>query len=89
MVAVGRITDIWAISDKGFDDAVQLAVRRASDTLRGLTSAEVQRQEILLRPGGGIEGYKVTLRVGFVLDEYGDSSLPAVPNPATQTADFG
>ncbi len=35
-----------------------------------------------------ISGYRVNLAVTFVLDEYDDEILPAVPNPASQTADF-
>ena len=60
---------------------------RASTTLRGLKSALVKEQEVLLT-NGRISGYRVNLAVTFVLDEYGDEILPAIPDPATQSADF-
>ena len=88
MPSVGRVTEISAISETSFDDAIRVGLDRARATLRGLRSALVKEQEVLLH-AGSISGYRVNLAVTFTLDEYDDSILPAVPNPATQTADFG
>ncbi len=88
MPSVGRVTEITAISETSFDDAIKVGIDRARATLRGLRSAVVKEQEVLLH-GGAISGYRVNLAVTFILDEYDDSILPPVPNPATQTADFG
>jgi flavin-binding protein dodecin len=87
MPSVGRVTEITAVSEKSFDDAVRVGLDRARATLRGLKSALVKEQEVLLH-AGSITGYRVNLAVTFTLDEYDDSILPPVPNPATQTADF-
>ena len=87
MASVGRVTEITAVSESSFDDAIRLAIERAGSTLRGLRSALVKEQEVLLA-SGGISGYRVNLAVTFVLDEYDTEILPAIPNPATQTADF-
>jgi dodecin len=87
MQSVGRITELTATSEHSFDEAIRLAMDRASTTLRGLKSAIVKEQEVLLT-NGRIAGYRVNLAVTFVLDEYGDEIRPAIPDPATQTADF-
>lgn len=88
MPSVGRITEITAVSETSFEDAIKVGIDRARASLRGLRSAFVKEQEVLLH-GGAISGYRVNLAVTFVLEEYDDEILPPIPNPATQTADFG
>jgi flavin-binding protein dodecin len=87
MVSVARVTEISAISDTSFEDAIRGGIRRASETLRGLKSAVVKEQEVLLREDGAISGFKVNLLVSFILEEL-VSELSPYPDPATQTADF-
>jgi flavin-binding protein dodecin len=64
---VARVTEISAKSDTSFDDAVKVAVERAAETLRGITSAWVKEQEVEVT-NGAITGYKVNLLVTFVLE---------------------
>jgi flavin-binding protein dodecin len=87
MVSVARVTEISAISETSFDDAIRGGIRRASETLRGLKSAWVEEQEVLLNVDGAITGFKVNMLVSFVLEELA-SELAPYPDPATQTADF-
>jgi dodecin len=87
MVTVARVTEISAISETSFEDAVVGGIRRASETLRGLKSAWVKDQEVLLREDGVITGFRVNLMVSFVLEEH-VTELSPYPDPATQTADF-
>jgi flavin-binding protein dodecin len=68
MASVARVTEISSISPKGFDDAIQAGIHRASQTLRGMQSAWVKEQEVQLDESGQITGYKVNLLVTFVLD---------------------
>ncbi|HMA46468.1 MAG TPA: dodecin family protein [Frankiaceae bacterium] len=65
--SVARVTEISAKSDSGFEDAIKVAIDRASQTLRGLTSAWVKEQEVEISDGR-ISGYKVNLLVTFVLE---------------------
>lgn len=89
MASVARITEISAISDTGFDDAVRIGIARASQTLRGLRSAWVKEQEVLIGANGTVSGWKVNLSVTFVLDDKGGfDDLEPYLNPATQTADL-
>ena len=64
---VARVTEISAKSDASFEDAIKLAVDRANESLRGLTSAWVKEQEVEIRDGS-ISAYKVNLLVTFVLE---------------------
>ncbi|HEX6919807.1 MAG TPA: dodecin family protein [Actinomycetes bacterium] len=64
---VARVTEISAKSDTGFEDAIKTAINRASETLRGMTSAWVKEQEVEIHDGT-ITGYKVNLLVTFVLE---------------------
>lgn len=67
-MSVARVTEISAISSKGFDDALEKGVARASKTLRGVTSAWVKEQRVLVKDGK-IDGYQVNLMVTFVLED--------------------
>jgi flavin-binding protein dodecin len=67
-MSVATVTEISAISEKGFEDAVQQAIGRATKTLRNVESAWVKDQNVMIEDGN-IKGYKVNLEVTFVLDE--------------------
>jgi len=67
MSSVARVTEISAISEQSFEDAIRVGIERAGQTLRNLQSAWVKEQEVQLRDGS-ISGYKVNLEVTFVLE---------------------
>jgi flavin-binding protein dodecin len=65
-MTVARITEISSISKKSFDDAVAQGVARANKTLKNVKAAWIQDQEVLVEKGK-VTGYKVTMKVTFVL----------------------
>jgi len=67
-MSVARVTEIIASSKKGFDDAVEKGVKRASKTLNNVQAAWVQDQNVIVKDGK-IEEYRVALKVTFVLDD--------------------
>ncbi|MFA8384733.1 MAG: dodecin family protein [Pelagibaca sp.] len=67
-MSVARVTEISATSPDSFDEATQMGVERASKTLRGMTSAWVKDQNVMIE-GGKITEFKVNLAVTFVLDD--------------------
>jgi flavin-binding protein dodecin len=67
MASVARVTEISAISEQSFEDAIRVGIDRASQTLRNLQSAWVKEQEVQIK-NGTITGYKVNLQVTFVLE---------------------
>jgi dodecin len=64
---VARVTELTAKSDTSFEDAVKVALDRASSTLRGITSAYVKEQLVEVE-NGAIVAYRVHLLVTFVLE---------------------
>jgi flavin-binding protein dodecin len=65
-MSVARVTEISASSKKSFDDAVKQGVKRASETLDGITSAWVADQEVSVK-NGTITEYKVRMKITFIL----------------------
>lgn len=66
-MAVARITEISAISEKSFEDAINIGIERATRTLRGVTDATIQDQNVMVE-NNKIVGYRVNLRVSFILE---------------------
>ncbi len=67
-MSVARVTEMSAISDQSFEDAINMAVNRATQTLRNVESAWVKDQNVLIE-NNSIQGYKVNLAITFVLEE--------------------
>jgi dodecin len=67
-MSVARVTEISAISEQGFEDAVRQAIARATKTLRNVEGAWVKDMNVMIEDGK-ITGYKVNLEVTFVLEE--------------------
>jgi len=67
-MSVARVTELSATSEQSFEDAVNLAIQRATSTLRNVESAWVKDQNVLIE-NGNIVGYKVNLAITFVLEE--------------------
>jgi flavin-binding protein dodecin len=67
-LTVARVTEMSAVSDQSFEDAVNMAIKRATSTLRNVESAWVKDQNVLIE-NNNITGYKVNLAITFVLEE--------------------
>jgi len=67
-MTVARITEISSVSTKSFEDAIVQGVARANKTLRNLKGAWVKDQEVTI-DGGKVTGYKVVLKVTFILTD--------------------
>ena len=67
-MAVARITEIIGSSDKSWDDAVQSALDRANQTLRGLTGIEVTKMNATIGEDGKVAEYRAHLRITFILE---------------------
>jgi len=67
-MSVARVTEITSASTKGFDDAVQQGVARASKTLRNVRGAWIKEQHVRCDNGKIVE-YQVNMMVTFVLDD--------------------
>jgi len=67
-MTVARITEISSINPKSFEDAVVQGIDRANKTLKNVKGAWVKDQEVTVE-NGKVSGYKVVLKVTFVLTD--------------------
>jgi dodecin len=67
-MSVARVTELSAVSETSFEDAIQQGVSRATSTLRGVEGAWIKDMNVLISDGN-IKGYKVNLEVTFVLED--------------------
>ena len=66
--SVAKITEISAESPDSFDDAVRVGIARASKTIHNIKSAWVAEQHAVVE-NGEVAGYRVHLRLTFILDD--------------------
>jgi dodecin len=66
-MAVARVTKITASSNKGWEDAANEGLKRAAETVRGITGLEVISQKAKVE-GGKIVEYRLTMEVTFILE---------------------
>ena len=67
-MTVARITEISSVSNTSFQDAIEQGVARANKTLKNVKGAWVKDQEVTI-DNGKVSGYKVILKVTFVLSD--------------------
>lgn len=67
-MSVARTTEITASSPKGFKEAIELGVKRATKTLDMVTGAWVADQELVIEDGK-ITDYRVRMKVTFILKD--------------------
>jgi flavin-binding protein dodecin len=68
-MSIARVTEIKASSTKSFDDAIKAGVARAQKTLKNVTAAWIENQEVLIDDEGQISEYRVQMKVTFILEE--------------------
>lgn len=66
-MSVAKISEISASSKKSFADAVEVGIKRASKTLKGIQGAWVSEMKVTVK-NGKVDEYRVNLRVTFVLE---------------------
>jgi dodecin len=67
-MSIARVTELSAISEEGFEDAINEAVARATKTLRGVEGCWVKDMNVMIEDGN-ITGYKVNVEITFQLEE--------------------
>ena len=67
-MSVAKVSEIIASSEKSFEDAVNIGIKRACKTLKNVSSAWVQDQKVKINKGKIVE-YRVNLKITFVLND--------------------
>ena len=65
-MSVARVTELTSSSKKSFEDAITSGLKRATKTLKNVTSAWIASQEVVLKDDSIVE-YRVRMKVTFIL----------------------
>ena len=66
-MAVAKVIELVAESEKSFDDAIQQGLATAAETIRGITGLDVENMTCVVKDNR-ITQYKVTLNVAFRIE---------------------
>jgi flavin-binding protein dodecin len=66
-MAVAKVIELTASSNKSFEDAIEQGIKRATKTLDNVEGAWVQEQKVVVKKGKIVE-YRVNMKVTFVLN---------------------
>ncbi len=64
-MAVMKVIELMADSSKSWEDATQLAVNKASKSLKGIKSVWVKDMSAKVGKTGKVESYRVTVKLSF------------------------
>lgn len=65
--SVAKHIEITAESPKSFEAAIAVGVAKAAETLKGVRTAWVKDQQVVVEDGK-VTNYRVNLKVTFILD---------------------
>jgi dodecin len=65
-MSIAKIVEISSESAISFEDAIASGMRRAEESLKNVKGAWISEQKVIADKGA-IVGYRVTMRVSFVL----------------------
>ena len=63
-MSVMKVIEIMADSPVSWEDATKLGIKKAANSVNGITSAWVKDQSVKVK-GGKVEAFRVTLKVTF------------------------
>ncbi len=66
-MAVAKIIEISAESERGFEDAINQGITTAGKTVRNIRGAWIKEQQVVV-DNGKVVRYRVNLKVTFVLE---------------------
>ncbi len=67
-MSVAKVIEITSGSEKSFKDAIESGIKRASETIEGISSAWISEEKVIVK-GGEVAEYRVTMRVTFLLGD--------------------
>lgn len=65
---VVKVIELVGESDHSWEEAVQVAVKEATRSLRGVTGVEVMNWTGQVNPDGDITGYRANVQVAFQVE---------------------
>lgn len=68
-MSVAKVIEITSSSSKGFEDAIEQGISKASKTIDGIKGAWVSEQKVRIGDDGKIDEFRVYMRLTFVLED--------------------
>jgi dodecin len=68
-MSISRTTEIKSSSTTSFDDAMEKGIARAIKTLKNVSGAWIENQEVLIDKKGKISEYRVQMKITFILED--------------------
>lgn len=66
---IAKVAEIVGSSEKGWEDAVKVALDEAKKTIRGITGIEILNKTAKVDPNtGNITTYKATIKLAFGIE---------------------
>lgn len=65
-MAIAKVIEISAASDKSFEEAIRQGIARASETVKDIRGAWIKEQQVRVDNGQIVE-YRVDMKVTFIL----------------------
>ena len=66
-MSVAKVIEVTSTSEDSFEDAVRQGIAKAGETVRNISGAWVKEQNVMI-DNGRITGFRVDLKVTFILD---------------------
>ena len=66
VASVAKVIELTAESPESFEDAIRLAIKKASETVDGIKAAWVRGQQVKVEEGE-VVGFRVDLKITFVV----------------------
>jgi flavin-binding protein dodecin len=67
-MSIAKVTEITAASNKSFEDAISKGITRAAKTIRGMQSAWINEQTVVIKDDR-VSEWRVNMKVSFILDD--------------------
>lgn len=67
-MSIARTTEITSSSNKSFEDAIKIGVKRYAKTIDNVEGAWIKEQKVVIKDGN-ISEFRVTMKVTFVLKD--------------------
>lgn len=67
-MSVAKVIEVSATSTSSFEDAINLGIARACDTVSNVRGAWIKEQQVSVE-NGRISEFRVNMQVTFVLDD--------------------
>ncbi len=64
-MAVVKVLEIMSNSKKSWEDATAKGIKKASESIKGIKSAFVQSQSVVVGDKGEVKEYRVNLKISF------------------------